>query len=151
MARTVHHVPLRHRDGECNNHDCAARTPYRPGFYAFGSCDYRGPRHAVFDLRYSAADLDRAERTGTRPVPSASRHVMPTHIRWERLHDDGDIGYYADRFERVARMRTREDLTAARGLVNAALRNGDTDAYSAADDLALDPVRHRGSAIWESW
>jgi hypothetical protein len=150
MARTVHHVRDAHRTSNCDNHTCNhANAPWR---LVARACDHDGPGHEATTLRYSARDLARATRTGTRPMPAATRVVTPRHISYGRHYYGHAIAEIADLFESRARTRIGEDLTAARRAVNAALRAGDgTEAPGAADEFDLAPTRHRHGAIYDAW
>jgi hypothetical protein len=124
MSRTVHHVPLRKRNG--------------------GAGIVRS-RHQIEDRRYSAAVKREAARMARRPLPSWSLQTS-VFTHWPRGTNDAEYGY----FQRVeTRKRRCHDRTALRRLVmelgGVARRNGALSAADAALDVTPDlsrPVRN---------
>ena len=152
MARTTHHVRYNHRDENCDNHDCGTEwATNRHYYFRVHACTFVGPKHTIEDLRYSAAVLARAERTGTRPLPTRVRATMAEHMRWGRGYNETAIAFYSEWRETIRRRRANDDVRAARGLINAALRAGDDDAYDAADDLDFEDGNHHHDAAWYAW
>jgi hypothetical protein len=149
MARTTHHVRYNHRDANCDNHECPSGWTHH--LLRARECTFSGPQHTIDDLRYSAAVLARAERTGTRPIPARVHATMAEHMRWGRGYNETAIAFYADWREGITRTRIGSDLRAARTLINAALREGDEDAFEAADDLDFEDGNHHHNAAWYAW
>lgn len=145
MARTVHHIVWQHMTA--NDHSRHTGMPCE-GTGWRRNCSYRGPLNTLSDLRYSAADLTAAARDGHRPSPARVTRTVQ-HTSYVALWTD-NIGEYCNAEERAARTRTRDRLRHALGHANAALSDGDWDAF---DDEAFDvpPTRHRGSARWIAW
>ena len=124
MSRTVHHVRLKRRHGRAE------------GYWS---------SHQITDLRYSAAVLAEATRTGRRPLPEWSVQSR-VFDRWPRATNDPEYGYFA----RIAKRQRRcHDRTALRRLVmeldGVARRSGALRAADAALDAAPElylPVRN---------
>ena len=128
MSRTVHHVPLRKREGRAE------------GYWS---------RHQIEDLRYSAAVCADAARTGRRPIPTWS---VQTRVfdRWPRGTNDREFGYLA-RIE--TRQRRCHDRTALRRLVmeldGVARRSGALAAADAALDVTPELSRPVRTVEWD--
>ncbi|MFE2288930.1 hypothetical protein ACFXDJ_32755 [Streptomyces sp. NPDC059443] len=125
MSRTAHHVP-------------APRTPFAAQRHeerdTLGRRPYAGPwrRVDLRDLRYSAAEIRRAEKEGRRPQPREARRAFDS---WRYCCAfGGSLSEAANRAERRARARLR----AAR---RAALHDPET---------VVEPYRPRFGAHWEA-
>ncbi|MGA4992837.1 hypothetical protein ACWCOT_44520 [Nonomuraea bangladeshensis] len=100
----------------------------------------------IVDLRYSAACLRQAQRTGHRPRPTPLRRQVVVYS-WARSDPrDRSVSEWAHIEERRARQRLRLRLEAIRRRINAT--TGGPLAVEAIDDLEVHPARHRRNAIW---
>ncbi|WP_128377784.1 hypothetical protein [Streptomyces cavernae] len=126
MSRTVHHVPWRHR----------TLTAYWPQGLA-------GPwtAHSLVELRYSEAELRRAQRAGRRPAPALLTRTFASYTFPRAMNER-----FRDPYESRARAKLRAFRTAARKHLRAAPAGA---LRTAAEDLDHPPTRHRHRNIWE--
>jgi hypothetical protein len=138
VARTVHHTPWkqttqnRHEQRYINLFGWTAS--YRRGFYGVRACN------VIYDLRYPAVELDREDR---RPIPQKIRREVSSYA-YARAYRGRYVTYAANRDERSARTRDRQQLRLAAAVANA----GGVDAV---EDITITPIRHRHRAVWDSW
>ncbi|GAA2216571.1 hypothetical protein GCM10009850_120410 [Nonomuraea monospora] len=100
----------------------------------------------IVDLRYSAACLRQARRTGQRPRPKLLRRKVDVYSRARSDPRDQSVSEQAGIEERQARQRLRLRLDAIRRRINAT--TGGLLQAETSDDLEVHPARHRRNAIW---
>lgn len=147
MSRTVHHVVYKRR------HSTLERNrEYEELIASGGNCWMSYHRlfttmewHSLSDLRYSAAELAKAEREGRRPRPQQRRHHLEAYT-YPRTCGLRVIGGISNRQERGLRAADRAMDRKARQ----ALR-GAQDAVEAAWDMEFPDPRHRHFGVWDSY
>lgn len=129
MSRTVHHVRSRHR-----------------AIPAFWSAGPPAPwtRHALTELRYSAAEMSRARREGRRPVPARVVRAFTAYTYPRAMNE-----CFWNPYESAARAALRSFRTTARKSLRAVPPG---TLLAAVEHLDLDhpPTRHRHRNLWEA-
>lgn len=147
MSRTVHHVVYKRRDSTRLKEEARQRIIESGGndWIRYHQLFTTMEQHSLYGLRYSAAEVAKAEREGRRPRPQQRRHRLEayTYPRTYGLRVIGGISNRQERGLRAAdRVRDRK--------VRAVLR-GAQDAVEAAWDIEFPDPRHRHFGVWDSW
>jgi hypothetical protein len=147
MSRTVHHIVYtRRRSTQERNRE------YEELIASGGNCwmSYHPlfttmEWHTLYDLRYSAAEVAKAERDGRRPRPTKLRHRLEAY-EYPRSYGLRVIGGISNRQERGLRAADRVMDRRVRQMLR-----GAQDAVEAAWDVDFPDPRHRHFGVWDSW
>jgi hypothetical protein len=104
-----------------------------------------GTFHEITTLRYSQAVVAQGAREGTRPYPEARTSRFAAY-HYARTVNVRRIKRIADRHEGTLRAATRAVTRQALHVLAAA-----DDRESAAWEVELPELRHRGQALWEAY
>ncbi|WP_406001513.1 hypothetical protein [Streptomyces sp. NBC_00829] len=122
MSRTVHHIPLKHRDTSWWSPPTGPWTA-----------------HSLVELRYPSAELEESRRVGRRPVPRRVVRAFASYT-YPRAHGRTPITGQDER-EASARAALRLFCTRAHKELRA--------SSLATEDLDFPPIRHRHGCIWD--
>lgn len=119
MSRTVHHL--------VDNLNEVIFDESLPGARRARNSHQAVRRHTLYDLRFSAAELHRAEKEGRRARPVRMRHRVDYFYYCTAYASETEIvGFLCNERERASRALMRDQLTKAARFYNT--RSG-TDRY----------------------